>query len=72
MRIKRPLLVMRVDTLWPPSWYAGQNAFGEPTVTSNRAYAWRFFQVEEAREIAKTLQAEIGGVWSIVDDRIKM
>ena len=72
MRIKRPQLIMRVDELWPPTWYAGQNSFGEPTVTHDRAYAWRFNDLAEARQVVEMLKYDVGGIWSIVPDTIKM
>ena len=71
MRIKRPVLVMRVDTLYPPTWYAGPNAFGEPTITHRREYAWRFHRLDEARMVVEALK-EDGGLWSIVSDKVQM
>jgi hypothetical protein len=72
MKIVRPLLIMRVDQLYPVTWYAGDNALGHPTVTKDRAYAWRFQRLDEARLIVESLKAEFGGVWSIVSEHIMM
>lgn len=68
MRMTRPLLVMRVDTLWPATWYAGPG----PELTHTQAYARRIWDITEAREIVALLKDEIGGVWSIVSDRLLM
>lgn len=72
MRIRRPLLIQRVDELWPPTWYAGTNTFGAPTVTQSRDYAWRINSIEEAQAIVAMLRLDVGGVWSIVNDKFRM
>ena len=69
MKIKRPQLIMRVDK-FPPTWYAGTNTFGEPTITKDRAYAWRFMNLDEARMVVEMLKSSVGGIWSIVPDTI--
>lgn len=71
MRMKCPLLIMRVDRL-PPVWYAGQGITGAPTVTQSRDYAWRTNSIEEAQAIVAMLRLDVGGVWSIVSDKFRM
>ena len=68
MKVTRPLLIMRVDTLWPATWYAGPGL----ELTHIQAFARRIWDIAEAREIVLALTDEIGGVWSIVSDRLLM
>ena len=71
MKFHRPLLIMRVDTL-PAVWYAGTDAAGEPQLTRSWDYALRLQEMDRARETVRWLKETVGGVWSIVSDRLLM
>ena len=71
MKFHRPLLLMRVDTL-PAVWYAGTDAEGAPQITRSRDYALRIQEMDSARETVRWLRETVGGVWSIVSDRVLM
>ena len=72
MPIKRPLLIMRVDELWPPTWYAGTSADGRPRLTHDQAEATRITNTPDAREAVAWLREVLGGVWSVVTEREMM
>ena len=71
MKFHRPLLIMRVDTL-PAVWYAGTDAAGAPQITRSRDYALRIQEMDSARAAVRWLKETVGGVWSIVSDRLLM
>ncbi len=71
MKFHRPLLLMRVDTL-PAVWYAGTDAEGAPQITRSRDYALRIQEMDSARAAVRWLKETLGGVWSIVSDRLLM
>ena len=71
MKFHRPLLLMRVNTL-PAVWYAGTDAAGAPQITCSRDYALRIQEMDSARAAVRWLRETVGGVWSIVSDRVMM